>query len=146
MATKIYQVQAPDGSMMKIEGPLDATDDELISVAEANFKPATKASFSQKLEASVPGRILKGMRDPIDAGAQLLPRGLEYVTSAGGLAPNPVAEFFGAEAQRVDTGDISKQGQLQGKRALILRDWGAMFCLLQTWPLLPGCQRPQQPA
>jgi hypothetical protein len=102
MATKIYQVQAPDGSMMKIEGPVDATDAELISAAQANFKPA--ASFRQKLQSSVPGRILQGIRDPIDAGAQLLPRGAELLTSGFGLAPNPVSEFFGREAQRVDTG------------------------------------------
>lgn len=104
MATKIYQVQAPDGSMIKIEGPEDATDAELVSAAQANFKPAPTATFTQKLQSSVPGRILQGIRDPIDAGAQLLPRGAELLTSGFGLAPNPVSEFFGREAKRVDTG------------------------------------------
>lgn len=104
MATKIYQVEAPDGSMMKIEGPEDATDDELIAAAQANFKPAPQATFGQKLQASMPGRVLQGIRDPIDAGAQLLPRGAEMLTSGFGLAPNPVSEFFSQEAKRVDTG------------------------------------------
>lgn len=58
----------------------------------------------QKLIASTPMRLLQGMRDPIDGGAQMLPRGLEFLTSAGGLAPNRVSDFFGSEAQRVDQG------------------------------------------
>lgn len=61
-------------------------------------------TLEQKLLSSVPGRLLQGARDPIDAAAQLLPRGLEFVSSVGGLAPNPVSEFFGSEAQRVDKG------------------------------------------
>lgn len=69
--------------------------------AEQAPQPAT---LRQKVQASVPGRVLQGVRDPIDAGAQLLPRGLEMVTSGFGLAPNPVSQFFGAEAGRVDKG------------------------------------------
>jgi hypothetical protein len=62
------------------------------------------ATLRQKIQASVPMRVFQGARDPIDAGAQLLPRGLEFLTSAGGLAPNPVSEFFGSEARLVDAG------------------------------------------
>jgi hypothetical protein len=43
-----------------------------------------------------------GLKDPISGGAQLLPRGLAFLSSAGGLAPNPVSRFFGDEAKRVD--------------------------------------------
>lgn len=41
---KIYQVQAPDGSIIKIEGPEGATDDQLIQAAQAAFasKPAAQ--------------------------------------------------------------------------------------------------------
>lgn len=65
---------------------------------------APPATLRQKIQASAPMRVLQGMRDPIDAGAQLLPRGLEFLTSAGGLAPNRVSDFFGSEAKRVDAG------------------------------------------
>lgn len=81
---------------------------------QAAQKP--QASLRQKIQSSMPMRIFQGMRDPIDAGAQLLPRGLEFVTSAGGLAPNPISEFFGSEAQRVDTGIAQSEREYQQAR------------------------------
>lgn len=71
--------------------------------AAAAKQPPTPTT-RQRFMASMPARVWQGMRDPIDAAAQLLPRGLEFVSSAGGLAPNPVSEFFGSEALRVDQG------------------------------------------
>ncbi len=38
--------------------------------------------------------FLMGLKDPITGGAQLLPRALAGVTSLGGIAPNPVSQFF----------------------------------------------------
>lgn len=81
---------------------------------QAAQQPA--ATFRQKVQSSVPMRVLQGMRDPIDAGAQLLPRGLEFVTSAGGFAPNPVSEFFGSEAKRVDEGIALNERQYEQAR------------------------------
>ena len=46
--------------------------------------------------------FLMGLKDPITGGAQLLPRALAGVTSLGGIAPNPVSQFFSEEAKRVD--------------------------------------------
>lgn len=70
----------------------------------------------QKIQASVPGRIIQGMRDPIDAGAQLLPRGLEFITSAGGLAPNRVSNYLGDEAVRVDKMNADAEKEYQAAR------------------------------
>lgn len=46
--------------------------------------------------------FVRGLRDPIDAGAQLLPRALSTLFSAGGLLPNQISDFFRSEAKRVD--------------------------------------------
>ena len=75
---------------------------ETVAKAYQAAKEQTAPTLKQKVQASIPGRIVQGMRDAVDAGAQLLPRGAEFVSSAGGLAPNPVSKFFGSEAQRVD--------------------------------------------
>jgi len=61
--------------------------------------------------------FLMGIKDPISAGAQLLPRGLEQVTSLGGLVPNPVSRFFGSEAQRVDEMVRAEEAAYQQQRA-----------------------------
>jgi hypothetical protein len=64
---------------------------------EEDFPSAPKAQ-----EGAIQSGFLMGLKDPLTAGAQLLPRGLEFVTSAGGMAPNVVSQFFGREAARVD--------------------------------------------
>ncbi len=46
--------------------------------------------------------FLMGLKDPISAGAQMLPRILEQVTSLGGLTPNQASQFFAEEAKKVD--------------------------------------------
>ena len=53
---------------------------------------------------SIPGRALKGMKDQIDAGAQMLPRALSTVASLGGTMPNRASDWLDSEARRVDTG------------------------------------------
>lgn len=61
--------------------------------------------------------LLMGIKDPISGAAQLLPKGLEFVTSAGGLAPNPVSKFFGSEAERVGQMVSAEEQAYQKQRA-----------------------------
>jgi len=77
-----------------IEFP-DGMSSEQITSALSGGKSATPAVTPPS------SGFLMGIKDPISGAAQLLPKGLEFVTSAGGLAPNPVSQFFGSEAERV---------------------------------------------
>jgi hypothetical protein len=58
-----------------------------------------------------------GLKDPITAGAQLLPRALAGVTSGFGTVPNPVSRFFSSEAQRVDEMARAEEEAYQQQRA-----------------------------
>jgi hypothetical protein len=60
--------------------------------------------------------FLMGLKDPITGGAQLLPRALAGVTSLGGMAPNPVSQFFAGEAQRVDEMARAEEQAYQAQR------------------------------
>lgn len=73
----------------------------------AQQQPQQETSFAQDL--------MRGFRDPVDAAAQLLPRVLEVVTSAGGTVPNEVSQWFAKEAQRVDALNKSAEQQYRAQ-------------------------------
>lgn len=77
---------------------------------------ASPATSRQAMQASVGGRVLQGMRDPIDEAAALLPKGLQAVTSLGGYAPNPVSEFLGSEASRVQGMNKANEADYQAAK------------------------------
>jgi len=60
-------------------------------------------------------RFAHGAIDPINEAASMLPKGLEAVTSLGGNYSNPVSNFFGSEASRVQ--DLNKAGEAEYKAA-----------------------------
>jgi hypothetical protein len=96
------------------------TDRELLEELrrlQAETKPAAApATVDQKIRASTAMRVVQGARDPIDAGAQLLPKGLQAVTGLFGLAPNPVSEYFGSEARRVTGMNNQAEADYQAAR------------------------------
>lgn len=111
----MIEAELPDGTIL--EFPEGTAPDVVQKVVKSRLGAALPeaATTKQQVQASVPGRILQGMRDPIDAAAKLLPKGLQAVTSLGGMAPNPVSQFFGSEASRVQ--DINKANEAEYQQA-----------------------------
>lgn len=86
---------------------------QAIALAEAELKLRQQSQPRQ--ETSFGQDIMRGFRDPIDAAAQLLPRMLEVITSAGGTVPNDVSNWFAKEAKRVDELNKSVEEQYRGR-------------------------------
>jgi len=81
-------------------------------VEESQSTPVTEPQTDSAIDSG----FLKGIKDPIDAGAQLLPRVLSFLTSAGGLKPNELSNFFRSEAERVDALVKTEEEQYQKER------------------------------
>lgn len=120
----IARFQMPDGRVARFEVPEGTTPEQAQSMMTEHFaqpqEPAQQTQPQnptpiQSIQASAGGRVVQGMRDPIDQAAEMLPKGLQAVTSLGGYAPNPVSEFFGSEASRVQ--DINKQNESEYQSA-----------------------------
>lgn len=85
-----------------------ASPDQLTApVAPGGFDPSTALPASPRAPSAATQNaptsgLVMGLRDPIDAGAQMLPRALGAITSLFGLAPNRVSNFLDSEAARVD--------------------------------------------
>lgn len=110
-----YTVTGPDGATYKVQAPEGASDADLIRLAQNQAQPA-KATQSEKLLASPIGRVVKGWKDPVDAGAQLLPRALSGVASLGGFAPNAASDWLDSEAKKVDSGIKDSEAEYQAAR------------------------------
>ena len=114
---KDFEVEGPDGRVYKVRAPEGTPNAEVIRLAQMQVMDAPQpASVSERLLASGVGRTLKGMKDPIDAGAQLLPRGLSTLASGFGLFPNRVSRFLDAEATKVDEDIKASEKQFQAAR------------------------------
>jgi hypothetical protein len=90
-----------------IEFP-DGMSDAEIEQAIAGNAPQAKAPSSG---------FLMGLKDPITAGAQMIPRALGAVTSLGGTKPNSLSELLYKEAKRVDEMAKAEEQSYQAQRA-----------------------------
>lgn len=112
-----FKVQAPDGTIIPVDADEGTSEAELVRLAQNKMAgQSAKPTTGEKLLASGAGRFVKGLKDPIDAGAQLLPRGLSMLTSLGGLYPNQVSQWLDKEAQSVDQGISDSEKEYQTAR------------------------------
>jgi hypothetical protein len=85
-----------------------------ISTAVPEVTPSNVQPESLPLVAT--SGFARGLKDPINAGAQMLPRALSTATSLGGIVPNMFSDWFQSEAQRVDAMVKAEEQQYQQQR------------------------------
>lgn len=164
----IYSVQGPDGKIYDVQGPEGATADQLAQVIQQSKPVGNDVTYSSpgmdvRLHYDGPpvdapsggigGGVLMGMRDPIDAGAQMLRRAVPdsvgtAVDSAGQWLHDlglPIAPTHGVqgvdnlvngvnagyEANRADAGrsgfDLARMGgNVIGAAPIVAASGGAL--------------------
>lgn len=103
MAT--YRVTSPDGASFEITAPEGATPEQVQAFAQQQFAGMKAGPVGNAKAGGVLGGIAQGLRDPIDAGAQILRRVVpdavgEAIDSAGNWLADrglPVARSSGVQ-------------------------------------------------
>jgi hypothetical protein len=85
----------------------DGMSDAEIEQAIAGNAPQAKAPSSG---------FMMGLKDPITAGAQMIPRALGAVASLGGTKPNALSDLLYREAKRVDEMAKAEEQSYQAQR------------------------------
>jgi hypothetical protein len=87
---KIYQVEAPDGSILKLEGPVGASQEDILKNAEILFnqRQAQQPKYSTAAESlrSLAQGATFGFADEIEAGLRSAPTVGKAEMAQGGLA------------------------------------------------------------
>jgi hypothetical protein len=104
MAT--YEVKGPDGSVYEVTAPDGASESDVLAYAQKNFKAPSQPKADQTTAGE---RYAKGLRDPIDGGAQLLTKALpQGVVDAGNRLNNWLADKTGLVG-RLPEGGVDQQ-------------------------------------
>lgn len=93
-----YEITSPDGRRFEVTAPDGATQEQVMSMVAGQFKAPDAKPAAQGRDLGFFGGVVRGIRDPIDAGAQLVTRGLEAVAPAG----SRFEKFMQDERRRVE--------------------------------------------
>ena len=94
------------------ELPDGLSEDDALSRIKSSFQPEP----SQTQAKAPSSGFLMGLKDPITAGAQMIPRALGAVASLGGTKPNSLSELLYREAKRVDEMAKAEEQAYQAQR------------------------------
>lgn len=106
-----YEITIPGRGTFQIESPTELSDAQAYQAAMSQSQQEMKSEVK-----GVSGGITRGLRDPIDAMAQTLPRILSYATSLGGNVENEVSKFFRDQAAQVDALNLAVEQKYQEQR------------------------------
>lgn len=89
-----YRITGPDGATYEVTAPDDATPEQVQAFVQQNLAPTKPAGpKGNAADGGVMGGVKMGLRDPIDAGAQLLTRVLpDSWVRAGNRLNNALAD------------------------------------------------------
>ena len=102
---KVYQVEAPDGSILKLEGPVGASQEDILKNAEILFnqRQAQQPKYNMGAESlrSLASGATFSSADEIEAALRTAPQQLSKEVQLGGLA----AQIPTTEPQKVSLSD-----------------------------------------
>ena len=83
-----YRITSPDGATFEVSAPDDATPDQVQAYAQQQFQSMKPGAVGKASDGGIVGGIKMGLRDPVDAGAQMLrrivPEGVAEAVDAAG--------------------------------------------------------------
>lgn len=134
-----FEVTTPDGAKYRIDGAADEA-----SALQAFQQQHGAASADTMVAPQIPNRgiaegVVRGLRDPIDAGAQFLTHGL--AAGAGAVGATGVQKFMQGQADKVDA--INQQAETAYEKtrpttgAKIARAVGNVAATLPLFELAP---------
>ena len=95
------------------ELPDGLSEDDALSRIKSSLQPEP----SQPDVKAPSSGFMMGLKDPITAGAQMIPRALGAVASLGGTKPNSLSDLLYREAKRVDEMAKAEEQGYQAQRA-----------------------------
>jgi len=101
-----FEITSPDGQKYEVNAPEGATEEDAIAYVQKNIMTESKPKATK--QTSGMNRFAQGMKDPLDAGAQLLTHVLpQGVVNAGNNANNWLADKTGL-VDKIPTGGVDQ--------------------------------------